>query len=168
MLLAVPALLTLLTAPSAEAADAVLYVVRHAEKASDPKGDPALTPAGQVRAEALAHALAEVPLAGVHSTDTTRTRATAAPLAGARGLAVQTYDPSDAGALVTRLRAAGGGHLVVGHSDTIAGIVAAAGGDGGPTVGDHEFDRLYVVVLPEEGAATTVRLRYGAPTPPPR
>jgi broad specificity phosphatase PhoE len=157
-----PLLLWLSTVSSAMAADTVLYVVRHAEKATAPKEDPPLTPAGQARAEALARALVDVTLAGIHTTATTRARATAGPTAKAKGLEVQTYDPADPSALVARLLAAGGGHLVVGHSNTIAEIVAAAGGDGGPAVSDAEFDRLYVVVLSSEGPPTTVRLRYGA------
>ena len=162
MSLALPLLLQLATVAPAEAADAVLYVVRHAEKAAAPKDDPPLTAEGQVRAEALARTLVDVTLAGVHSTDTHRTRTTAAPTAGAKGLGVQIYDSADPAGLVTRLRAAGGSHLVVGHSNTIAELVTAAGGDGGPAVTDVEFDRLYVVVLPSAGPPTTVRLRYGA------
>jgi broad specificity phosphatase PhoE len=154
-----PVLVALVT--PAEAADAVLYVVRHAEKATAPKEDPPLTADGGIRAEALARALADVPLAGVHSTDTTRTRTTAAPAAKAHELDVQLYDPADPAALITRLRTSGGSHLVVGHSNTIAELVVAAGGDGGPPVADTEFDRLYVVVLPDGGRPTTLRLRYG-------
>jgi phosphohistidine phosphatase SixA len=162
MLSVVPILLRLATVAPAHAADAVLYVVRHAEKATAPVDDPPLTAAGQLRADALARALLDVTLAGVHTTDTARTRATAAPTARGEGLEVQTYDAADPAALVARIRGAGGSHLVVGHSNTIAELVTAAGGDGGPAVTDAEFDRLYVVVLPAGGAVTTVRLRYGA------
>ncbi len=153
------ALLWSFASAPALAADVVLYVVRHAEKAAAPKEDPPLTADGQVRAEALARTLADVPLTGVHSTATTRTRATAAPTAEAKGLEVRTYD--DPAALVTALRAEGGQHLVVGHSNTIDVLVRAAGGDGGPPLTDTEYDRLYVVVVPSAGAPTTARLRFG-------
>lgn len=148
----------LLVSP-ADAADAVLYVVRHAEKATAPAADPPLTPAGQARAEALAKLLKDVPLAAVHSTDTTRTRTTAAPTSTAGKLTPALYDAIPP--LVAAIRATGGAHLVVGHSNTIADIVSAAGGDPGPAVADTEFDRLYVVVLPDAGKPTTIRLHYG-------
>jgi broad specificity phosphatase PhoE len=157
----VPRLLLFLTlalagAP-ARAADAVLYVVRHAEKAAEPKDDPALSETGTARAQGLAKLLADVEIVGVHSTSYARTRLTAAPTASARHLEVSPY--ATEAEVVARARAAGGSHLVVGHSNTIAAIVAAAGGDPGPPVGDAEFDRLYVVVVPDSGKPTTVRLR---------
>src|SRR5688572_1986991 len=86
------------------AADVVLYVVRHAEKATSPASDPPLTDAGRARAEDLARTLADVPLAGVHSTATTRTRTTAAAAASARKLEVQVYD--EPAALIARIRTA--------------------------------------------------------------
>lgn len=153
------ALIWSLTSAPALAADAVLYVVRHAEKATEPKEDPPLTPEGQARAEALAKLLSDVTLAGVHSTAWTRTRTTATPTAKAKGLEVEAYD--DPKPLLAAIRAEGGNHLVVGHSNTIDALVREAGGDGGPPVADTEFDRLYVVVLPDGRAPTTIRLRYG-------
>lgn len=149
----------LLTATPSLAADTVLYVVRHAEKATSPAEDPPLTDAGRARAAALAKLLADVELAGVHSTDTARTRTTAAPVAEGHHLAVALYD--EPGALLADARRTGGGHLVVGHSNTIAQLVQLAGGSPGPAVGDGEFDRLYVVVLPDAGAPVTLRLHYG-------
>jgi broad specificity phosphatase PhoE len=141
------------------AADSVWYVVRHAEKATTPADDPPLTAIGTARAASLVHTLAEAPLATVWSTDTTRTRTTAAPVAAAHHLAVQTYD--DPAALLAAGRTAGGAHLVVGHSNTIGKVVEQLGGAPGAPVGDLEFDRLYVVVVPDQGAATTLVLRYG-------
>lgn len=141
------------------AADTVLYVVRHAEKDLAVKDDPPLTPAGVARADALARLLRDVPLTGVHSTATTRTRATAGPTAAGHHLDVATYD--DPAALVASLRAAGGVHLVVGHSNTIDAIVTLTGGAGGAPVGEAEYDRLYVVVAPAAGPVVTQVLRYG-------
>ena len=154
-------LFQLATAMPAAAADTVLYVVRHAEKAAAPKDDPPLSPEGQARAAALARTLTDVPLTAIHSTDTARTRTTAAPLATVKGLEVRTYDADKPVDLVARLKSEGGQHLIVGHSNTIDVLVAAAGGERGQTVADTEFDRLYVVVLPQAGRVTTVQLRYG-------
>jgi hypothetical protein len=144
-------------------ADTVLYVVRHAEKLGG-SSDPGLTDEGVLRAGALAHTLSPVALSAVHSTETARTLATAAPTALDHALEVQRYDASDPDGLVERVVALGGHHLIVGHSNTIAGLVEAAGGDPGPVIGDGEFDRLYVVLLPGTGEPRTVQLAYGAPS----
>ncbi|MBA2320746.1 MAG: histidine phosphatase family protein [Deltaproteobacteria bacterium] len=143
-------------------ADAVMYVVRHAEKSTEPPADPSLTVEGAARAEDLADVLADVPLVAAHSTDTARTIETATPTAEGHGLDVEIYTLPTT--LIEDIRTRGGDHLVVGHSTTIGSIVTLAGGDPGPPVAYSEFDRLYIVVVPAEGEPATVRLHYGEPT----
>jgi phosphohistidine phosphatase SixA len=138
---------------------AVVYLVRHAEKAGT-KGDVALTEAGQARAVELARVLSDVALDGVHSTDTLRTRSTAEPVASAKQVTVQLYDPRDNGGLVPLL--ATGTHLVVGHSNTVPGIVEALGGGPVEALEDTTYDRLFLVVRPEQGPVLTQVLHFGA------
>lgn len=132
------------------------YLVRHAEKITsdhqmivdDPK-DPPLLPIGQVRAEALADRLADAEISAIWSTDTIRTRSTAAPLAERLGLTVQIYDASDLNAFADVLKASPNANvLVVGHSNTTPDLAAALGADpGAPIVEKGENDRLYVIDL---------------------
>lgn len=137
-----------------------VVVVRHAEKETT-GGDVPLTAAGQERAERLAVVLADLKLGSVHSTDTLRTRSTGAPTAAAHGLKVELYDHEAPEALVGKLEAMGGAHLVVGHSNTVPALVTAFGGDGGtPIVEASEFDRLYLVTRQPEGPTATSLLRY--------
>lgn len=143
----------------------VVYVVRHAEKSTAPKGDPALTEAGAARAVELARLLGEVPLTGVASTDTLRTRSTAEPTARAHGLEVTRYDAP--AALAASIRGAGGAWLVVGHSNTVPALVSElAGSPPGPDLAEGEFDRLTQVVRSPSGDALVQVLRYGAPSTP--
>jgi phosphohistidine phosphatase SixA len=139
----------------------VVFVVRHAEKVEDGAKDPRLTAAGRARAAQLARVLGDAGLTGVYSTDYRRTRETAGPAAAEDGLEVRIYDPSKPEALAARLRARAGRYLVVGHSNTVPGLVRALGGDPGPEMSEAEYDRLYVVLI-GPGGATTLRLRYGA------
>jgi phosphohistidine phosphatase SixA len=141
-----------------------IYLVRHAERADDHPSDPTLTPAGSERARELARVLEDVPLDAIHSTDYRRTRLTAAPLAEEKGLEVELYDPSGPGMdeLGRTLRASGGYHLVVGHSNTTPALVDALGGASVSPVAEDEYDRLYVVVLGPEGTVTSSLLRFGA------
>lgn len=107
--------------------DTVFIVVRHAERAETPANDPGLSEAGRARADALAAALADVPLRAVYATPTRRTRETAAPVAEAKGLEVRDYDaarpPADS-ATVLHIRHAGQQVLVVGHSNTVPALVS--------------------------------------------
>jgi 2,3-bisphosphoglycerate-dependent phosphoglycerate mutase len=67
-------------------------------------------------------------------------------------------------ALAADMRAAGGRHLVVGHSDTTPELVGLLGGEPGPAIDEpSEYDRLYIVTIGADGAVTSVLLRYGAP-----
>jgi len=138
-----------------------IFLVRHAEKTAD-KGDPALTVTGQARALLLADMLKDAKITQIHSSDYTRTRDTAAPLARRLGLEVQIYDLRDLAGMAERLKKSGGRHLVVGHSNTTPQLTKLLGGDGGtPIVEETEYDRLYYVTISENGGVTTALLRFG-------
>lgn len=127
------------------AEEPVIYVVRHAEKLAG--DDPELSEQGRWRAVRLADRLADAGIERIFSTDTKRTRATAAPLAEKLGLEIELYDHRRQHELAARLRAGSETVLVVGHSNTIDTFVKALGADPGPPVGDDEYDRLYAVRL---------------------
>lgn len=138
-----------------------VFLVRHGEKV-DQSRDPELSPAGYLRAATLAHALQDVDIEFVHSTDFIRTRKTAEPLAAIKGLETELYDQSDLKSLVEEMRREGGLHLVVGHSNTTPRMVELLGGDPGTEIDEYdEYDRLYLVSVHPKGEARTVLLRYG-------
>ena len=159
------------TAP--EPAPGTAYLVRHAEKVTGSAGavlenpkDPPLTAAGEARAEALADRLQDAGVTQVWSTDTIRTRDTAAPLANRLGVSVQLYDPSDLPGFAAQLKAAANGAiLVVGHSNTTPQLAEALGAaPGAPIVEAVEYDRLYVINL---DSGRGVIERFGAVSPMP-
>lgn len=141
-----------------------VYVVRHAEAEQDGTRDPALTSAGESRAEALRAALAGAGIVAIYSSPYRRTRATAMPLAVALGLRVREYDPRDAGALVTRIRREHPGRsvLVVGHSNTVPMVVEALGAARPPDLAHAEHDPVFIVRVSDRNVETA-GLRYGAP-----
>lgn len=132
------------------------YLVRHAEKLTgdaleelpDPR-DPPLTRAGEERAIALADLLAGAEITKIWSTDTTRTRDTAQPLADRLGIEIDLYDASDLSAFAALLRRDTSGNvLIVGHSNTTPGLAEALGANPGPPIIEAtEYDRLYVIKL---------------------
>ncbi len=141
----------------------VIYLVRHAEKSEENPQDPELTEAGQARANLLVHLLENVELDGVWSTDTRRTRNTATPTAQAHGVTIELYNPSDMAEFAQTLKAGGGQHLVVGHSNTTTAFVEALGGDPGTAIVDPEYDRFYIVFTAPDGHVETASLQFGEP-----
>lgn len=153
---------------AAQTAHSVIYVVRHAERAEDGTNDPPISEAGQARAERIAAIFADAGLTHLHTTDYRRTRSTIAPTASASGLEPEVYDPSDLDAFAIHLRSTPGRHLVVGHSNTNAELVAALGGDDGGPIGEMEYDRGYVVIVRAGGATGSEIFRFGRPDAPER
>lgn len=145
----------------------VVFVVRHAEKAGEPAGDPVLSEAGEARAVELARVLGSAGVQQIYVTTLQRTRRTAAPLAAASGAPVAALAADQVAALVERVRLEDLGKvvLIVGHSNTVPEIVAGLSGVAVAPIADGEYDHLYEVILPDEGAARVVHLRYGARTP---
>ena len=100
-----------------------VYLVRHTEKDKDGGKDPALTEQGKFRAEYWASVLQNIELDAIYSTDTTRTRDTAAPTALSKGKQVEIYNGREvdyAGFVQANLNQS---VLVVGHSNTIPAFV---------------------------------------------
>ena len=143
-------------ASTAAALDNVVVLVRHAEKLDDSR-DAELSETGRARAEVLAALLKDMKIDTIYSSDYIRTRDTARPLAEALGL--ELYNPGDLEALATKLRAAEGRILVVGHSNTTPRLVGLIGGEPGTDIADDEYDRLYIVVAGSGGPVTSL-LRF--------
>jgi broad specificity phosphatase PhoE len=148
--------------------DTVVVIVRHAEKATDDPKDPSLSEAGVARAQALAKALANLPLSAAYATQYRRTQLTAKPAADAAGIQVQIR-PVDAAnsatygadlAAIIRNKHRGRNVLVVGHSNTVPDIVKSLSGVTIEEIGESEFDRVYVVTLDRKGGAQLLSLRY--------
>ena len=152
-----------LTSPAATMPDLVI-LVRHAERAAQPPGDPALTPAGEQRAQALAQALSGSGIQAILTTQWRRTRDTAAPLASALGIQAQVVDAkggtaAHAQAVADAVKALSGNVLVVGHSNTVPAIIAALGGPQMHELCETSFHHLFVLQPGKE--PRLLRLRYG-------
>ncbi|SOE22383.1 Histidine phosphatase superfamily (branch 1) [Spirosomataceae bacterium TFI 002] len=99
------------------------YVVRHAEKASEPKKDPRLTDRGEQRAENLVSVLRKKKIEKVYSSNFKRTMETVMPTAESKFLEVESYDPSNQTAFIEKLKAEKKNALIAGHSNTIRYII---------------------------------------------
>ena len=153
----------------ATASAQTVYIVRHAEKASDTERDPVLSDAGILRAEAVAALFAgDMPDLVVVS-PLQRTRLTAAPTIAASGAFV-AVSPLDGGveAHVTTIRRGvlalpeDAVVLISGHSNTVP-LIAQALGYATPDMPECEYDRLIRIEL-RNGEVSGETLRYGAPS----
>jgi broad specificity phosphatase PhoE len=161
--------------PPAEApcGSTVVLLVRHAEKEAGAE-DPALTPAGRERAEALREVAGSAGVSAVYTTQLRRTRETAQPLAERLGVPVtvrevhwqQVREHVEAVAREVLSRHRGETVLVVGHSNTVPLLAEALAGVPVPPLPESEYDRLYMVVVPPVGPARLLQARYGAPSVP--
>lgn len=151
-------------ARGAKPAPRQVYVVRHAEKVTEPpQENPPLTDAGKVRAAALVDVLPLDSIVAVYSTDTVRTRTTVEPVAKRLGLPVQIYDAFGFDALRDALEPLPpGAVLVAGHSNTIPALLTHFGAVPAPTIPDDRYGDIWVVTL--DGADhTTVRTEHFGP-----
>jgi broad specificity phosphatase PhoE len=151
-------------------APTVVIVVRHAERAPG-SGDSPISDVGQQRAAALAEIGKLSGVSAIITTQLQRTRQTAAPLAEAQKITpVVVPTGPDLAKHAAEVAAAvrqqiGKTVLVVGHSNTVAAIVAALGGPKLPDLCEPEYDSLVTLILDAGGSVRIVRTRFGTPTP---
>jgi phosphohistidine phosphatase SixA len=96
----------------------------------------------------------------IFTTELARTRQTAAPLAEAIQVNASAVSSRDVAALAQQVRAAAGNVLVVGHSNTVPELLKQLGVKAPVTIGDSEYDNLFIVFRPAAGEPTMIRLRY--------
>ena len=130
------------------AAQSTIFLVRHAEKASDGDAkDPNLSEAGRARAEALAVVLKDAKITSIYATEFKRTQQTAAPTAKLTQLPVTIVPAKEMETLVAKLKSSEGNVLVVGHSNTIPDILHSLGSPETITIKDEDYDNLFVFNL---------------------
>lgn len=144
----------------ASAADAtpVIFVVRHAEKATTGGNDPDLSVEGQKRAHALARILKDSQITTVFVTEFKRTQETAAPTAKAVHVSPTVIPANDVPGLVEKLRAVNGNSLVVGHGNTIPNLFKALGIATPVSIPDDDYSEIFVVSVGD--VPQLLRLHY--------
>jgi phosphohistidine phosphatase SixA len=137
-----------------------VFLVRHAERASAAP-DSLLSPAGQKRAECLARTLKDAGIKQIFISDVKRTEQTAAPLATALKIKPTVVPAKDPSTLIRDIAygAQQGNALVVGHSDTLPFVLARLKA-GSVTIGDNQYDQLFVVNITDGIASPVSTLHY--------
>ena len=152
-----------------------VFLIRHAERADEPRQDPPLTEKGVARSEALARLLSNAGVKAIYTSQFARTKLTVEPLAKQLGVTPTALSlkisPSNPRAIADEstketvdkiMSHAGGSVLVVGHSNSIPDVIKMLGGDVVPTIDEKKFDDLFVVTVYANGKAKVTHLKYGA------
>lgn len=164
-----------LVAPQEEFKPITVYLVRHAERADEPRQDPPLTEKGTLRSQELARMLSNANIKAIITSQYLRTKQTAEPLAKQANVAVTSISlslsPSNprmiseqSTAEVTNkiLERGGESVLVVGHSNSIPDVIKMLGGDVSPAIDEKKFDDLFVVTVYAKGKAKVAHMKYGS------
>jgi broad specificity phosphatase PhoE len=136
----------------------VVFIVRHAEKASTGGKDPDLSIEGQKRAEALGQILKDCQITSVFVSEFKRTQETAAPTARAAHVTPTVVQANDIRELAAKLRALNGNALVVGHGNTIPDLLKALGIATPVSIPEDDYTEVFAVLLGD--APQLLRLRY--------
>ena len=136
----------------------IIFIVRHAEKASNGGKDPDLSAHGQKRADALAHILKDSQITSVFVTEFKRTQETAAPTARAANVSPTVVPANDTSVLVEKLRASNGNALVVGHGNTIPDVLKALGIATSVSIPEDDYAEIFAVLIGNE--PQLLRLHY--------
>lgn len=153
-----------MTAIPALAQQAVI-IVRHAEQEQTGggmmDGDPPLNEKGRLRAAALAEHLRDAGVDVIVTSQYLRARETVGPLSAALKLQPETVLKDD-GAGLTRVlkKRESATVLVVGHSDTIPGILTALGHPTSIDFPKTEFNNAWLVVPRAQGVPLVTRIRF--------
>jgi phosphohistidine phosphatase SixA len=142
----------------------MVVLVRHAERAEEPKADPVLSEDGVKRAERLAAMLRYAGVTHLVASEFQRTQQTLAPLALAVNVRLQIAKAADAAAAQSAIETLPRGSVVViaGHSNTVPALAKLlTGGSAEIKMAEAEFDRLFVVTQWGPGRQSSLlELRY--------
>ncbi|MBV8255346.1 MAG: histidine phosphatase family protein [Chitinophaga sp.] len=134
------------------------YLVRHAERYEGP--DSTLTPEGHARAGALYHLLKDSAIKKVYITPYRRSIQTADSLRLLLPVDTSFYKPDTSGESLiyelTRHEDWGKHVVIIGHANTLIPIIRSLGAKSPvDSIGDKEFDRLFIIRKTHEG--TTIK-----------
>ena len=152
--------------------ETTVYLIRHAEKASDQEENPDLSSQGRARAESLAVQLRDSGVNVIITSDLKRTIQTAAPLAKLRhinpriipiGSSVEAHVKKIAAEVMKK---PGATVLVVGHNNTIGKIVQQLGGGFVGDICTDEYSNLIIMSIAKGREPKLLLESYGEPDPP--
>ena len=151
--------------PLAAQAQQTVILVRHAELQGTAMAEPRelpLSDKGKARAQRLADLLADAGVAAIYVTDFQRTNQTAQPLAYRIDRPLTTVLKGDSRDLVARMHKEHAGQtvLVVGHTDTLPGLIKALGYPADIRIEPQDYGSVFIVAPKADGTPVFLRMHY--------
>ena len=154
------------------ACTSTIYIVRHAEKSTEPKNDPHLTAIGEQRAAILKTLLQNKKIKQIFSTNTNRTKETAMPISNFTNVAIDLYNNDTTSNFYKRIFLSKKNSLVIGHSNTVLKMLDTLGLSVKiKSIADGEYDNLFIVKVKKYCVACKnpfkaklIETKYGVPS----
>lgn len=144
----------------------LVILVRHAEKADEPAGDPSLSANGNLRAQALISALKRTPISQLIATQYQRTQQTLLPISTERHLPITVIEvekpiENHIQHIIEQVHTVKGNSLIAGHSNTVPLIIKALGGPDIPNINEDDYSQLFLLSINDGQPASLISTRYG-------
>lgn len=143
-----------------------IYIVRHAEKGTEPANNPPLTNEGKQRAETLKQLLKDKNIQAIFSTPTARTMETAKPLSNLINVPIQFYNNDTMAVFLQKIIDLKKNVLIVAHSNTILPMLdvlhLAHSSTGIP---DNVYSNVFIIKTRGNKAETVTETTYEAMSP---
>jgi 2,3-bisphosphoglycerate-dependent phosphoglycerate mutase len=140
-----------------------IYIVRHAEKGTEPANNPPLTTEGKQRAETLKQLLKDKNIGAIFSTPTARTMETAKPLSNLINVPVQFYNSDTMAVFLQKVIDLKKNVLIVAHSNTILPMLDALHLSHNATgIPDTVYSNVFIIRTKGNKAETVTETTYEA------
>ena len=143
-----------------------IYIIRHAEKSTEPANDPHLTVEGKQRAEDLKAFLKNKNIKAIFSTETNRTIETATPISNLISVPIEYYSNDTLSYFLQKVTRLKKNVLIVGHSNTSVMMLDELKLPHTPTyIPDNDYDNMVIIKVKNSKAVKLIETTYGALSP---
>ena len=140
-----------------------IYLVRHAEKGTEPANNPHLTEAGIKRSETLKDILKYKSIGNIYSTNTNRTLQTATPLSKLLHVDVKFYGMDTLDRFLQQMVSLKSNTLIIGHSNTLLPMLDKMNLQHTlKSIGDFDYSNLFIITLKNGKALKVEEISYGS------
>ena len=143
-----------------------IYLVRHAEKSTEPANDPHLTKQGKQRAETLKDLLKNKKINAIFSTETNRTIQTTTPLNRLINIPIQHYGNDSLPGFLQSVIGSKKNVLIVGHSNTLIPMIGSLNLPYAiKNIADNDYATLFIIKVKGGKAIKITKTTYGTNSP---
>ena len=143
-----------------------IYIVRHAEKSTEPANDPHLTAEGKLRAETLKDILKDKKIKAIFSTEKQRTVETATPLSKLMNIPIQYYGNDTLKIFLQMVTGLKKNALIIGHSNTCITMISTLNLPYTITfIPDNGYENIFILKIKKRKPVKIIETYYNSLSP---